>query len=99
MASRRDFLQATAAAITGLVFTDCHLRLAPPAQAQTRRREIVGNGKRLKTVDIHPHCAVPEALALMNLQLGEPALRPDLDMDGASPLRPPAMARHAIDMD
>ena len=29
MATRRDFLQATAAAVTGLVFTDCGLRLTP----------------------------------------------------------------------
>jgi len=27
-----------------------------------RRREVVVNGKRVKTVDVHAHCAVPEAL-------------------------------------
>ena len=31
MATRRDFLKATAGAVSGLVFTDCHLRLAPAA--------------------------------------------------------------------
>jgi aminocarboxymuconate-semialdehyde decarboxylase len=99
MASRRDFLQATAAAISGLVFTDCHLRIAPPAEAQTRRREVVVNGKRVKTVDIHAHCAVPEALALLNLKLGGPALRPDLDPEGALAVRLQAMDEQGIDME
>jgi aminocarboxymuconate-semialdehyde decarboxylase len=99
MASRRDFLQATAAAITGLVFTDCYLRIAPPAAAQTRRREVVVNGKRVKTVDIHAHCAVPEALALLNLKLGGPGLRPDLDTEGALAVRLEAMDEQGIDME
>src|SRR5439155_967243 len=30
-----------------------------------RRREVVVNGRRVKTVDVHAHCAVPEAMALM----------------------------------
>src|SRR5438552_7190632 len=29
------------------------------------RREVVVNGRRVKTVDVHAHCAVPEAMALM----------------------------------
>src|SRR5262245_49654280 len=99
MATRRDFLQATAAAITGLVFTDCHLNIAPPVQAQSRRREIVVNGRRVKTVDIHAHCAVPEALAVMNLKLGGPSLRPDLDMDGELAVRLQAMDAQGIDME
>jgi aminocarboxymuconate-semialdehyde decarboxylase len=99
MASRRDFLQTTAAAITGLVFTDCHLKIATPAAAQTRRREVVVNGKRVKTVDIHAHCAVPEALALMNLKLGGPSLRPDLDTQGELAVRLKAMDEQGIDME
>src|SRR5262245_42086399 len=98
MATRRDFLHATAGAITGLVFTDCQLRTAPTAQAQTRRREVVVNGKRVKTVDVHAHCAVPEALALMNLKLGGPSLRPDLDVDAELAVRLKAMDEQAIDM-
>jgi aminocarboxymuconate-semialdehyde decarboxylase len=30
-----------------------------------RRREVVVKGKRVKTVDVHPPCAVPEAMAPM----------------------------------
>jgi len=99
MATRRDFLKATAGAVSGLVFTDCHLRLAPAAQAQTRRREVVVNGKRVRTVDIHAHCAVPEALALMNLKLAGPSLRPDLDMVGALAVRLQAMDQQGIDIE
>ena len=29
------------------------------------RREVVVNGTRVKTVDIHAHCVVPEALAIV----------------------------------
>lgn len=31
----------------------------------TKRREVVINGKRIKTVDIHAHCVVPAALAVL----------------------------------
>jgi aminocarboxymuconate-semialdehyde decarboxylase len=41
---------------------------AAPAAAQTRRREVVVNGRRVKTVDVHSHCAIPEAMALMGLK-------------------------------
>ncbi|MFZ0853375.1 MAG: amidohydrolase family protein [Hyphomicrobiaceae bacterium] len=99
MATRRDFLQATAGAITGLVFTDCHLRIAPRAQAQTRRREVVVNGRRVRTVDIHAHCAVPEALALMNLKLGGPGLRPDLDTEAELAVRLQAMDEKGVDVE
>ena len=84
MTNRREFLQTTAGALSGLVFVGCDLMAAAPARAQTRRREVVVNGKRVKTVDVHAHCAVPEALALMNLKLAGRALRPDLDMAIAS---------------
>jgi aminocarboxymuconate-semialdehyde decarboxylase len=32
---------------------------------QGRRREVVVSGKRVKTVDVHAHCAFPEAMAMM----------------------------------
>ena len=99
MVTRRDFLHATAGAITGLVFTDCQLGIVPAARAQARRREVVVNGKRVKTVDIHAHCAVPEALALMNLKLAGPSLRPDLDLDAELAVRLKAMDEQGIDME
>jgi len=50
-------------------------------------------------VDIHAHCAVPEALALMNLKLGGPGLRPDLDTEGALAVRLEAMDEQGINME
>jgi aminocarboxymuconate-semialdehyde decarboxylase len=39
------------------------------AQARARRREVVVNGRRVKTVDVHAHCGVPAAMALMGLTI------------------------------
>ena len=100
MRTRRDFLQTTGAgALAGLMFVECGLMPSSPAQGQTRRREVVVSGKRVKTVDVHAHCAVPEALALMNLKLGGPALRPDLDLGSALALRLNAMDEQGIDVE
>ena len=38
--------------------------LAQPSPTE-RRRAVVVNGKRVKTIDVHAHCEVPEAMALM----------------------------------
>src|SRR5579871_3462656 len=66
MVTRRDFLSGSSA-LAGAVFVGCDL-LPPHAHAQPagapRRREVVVNGRRVKTVDIHAHCAFPEALAM-----------------------------------
>jgi len=45
---------------------------APHAHA--RRREVVISGKRVKTVDVHAHCAVPEAMAMMGMQVSPKVL-------------------------
>jgi len=88
--TRREFLGDTAGAIAGLAFVDCALKTTPPAyaqaqgqpsaQSQPRRREVVINGRRVKTVDVHAHCAVPEAMALMGLKLGQMPYVPVLHM-------------------
>src|SRR5687767_3995923 len=41
---------------------------------QGRRREVVVSGKRVKTVDVHAHCAVPAAMALVGRALETEAL-------------------------
>jgi aminocarboxymuconate-semialdehyde decarboxylase len=100
MTTRRDFLGTTASALAGLVFVECGMFAAPLVKAQPARREVVMNGKRVKTVNIHAHCAVPEALALMNLKLGGPSLRADLDVDGdAVALRLRTMDEQGIDIE
>jgi aminocarboxymuconate-semialdehyde decarboxylase len=54
--------------LASIAFIGCALRNAAPG-AQPRRREVVVNGKRVKTIDIHAHCAVPAAMALVNQSL------------------------------
>ena len=46
----------------------------PHRGAQGRRREVVVNGKRVKTIDVHAHCAVPAATALIKHPLEAPGL-------------------------
>ena len=96
--TRRDFIEDTA--VRGVVFVACGLQGGVGgAQAQTRRREVVVNGKRVKTVDIHAHCAVPEAMALMNLKVtGQPNL-PNVLMMTQPADRLRAMDEQGIDME
>src|SRR5881397_3068779 len=56
--------------MAGIAFVGCDLLAARDAQAQParRRREVVVSGRRVKTIDVHAHCAVPEAMALMGLK-------------------------------
>ena len=65
----------------GIVFTGCELmvaaqngpRLGAPAAAgasagsapASRRREVVVKGRRVKTVDVHAHCIIPEAMKIV----------------------------------
>jgi aminocarboxymuconate-semialdehyde decarboxylase len=69
MTSRGDLLGG----IAGIAFIGCGLF---PAAAQTPkpRRETVVAGRRIKTIDIHAHCAVPEAMALTNRKVSPEAL-------------------------
>ncbi len=83
----------------GLAFVACGLQDGPPTQVKPRRREVVVNGKRIRTVDIHAHCAVPEALALMGQKLAGPGLRTDLDMATEIDLRIETMDEQGIDME
>jgi aminocarboxymuconate-semialdehyde decarboxylase len=59
-----------------------------------RRREVVVNGQRVKTIDIHAHCIVPAAAALIN----HPLEAPGLMMDDTS-TRIAAMDAQGIDVE
>src|SRR5262245_27255590 len=75
MNSRRDFLSGAASATAGILFTGCDLLNTRHAHAQqARRREVVVAGRRVKTVDIHSHCAFPDANALMGLKVNPESL-------------------------
>jgi hypothetical protein len=73
--SRRELLGRTVGAAAGLAFVGCAMTGAAVAQAPaSRRREVVINGKRVRTIDVHAHCEVPEAMALMGLKGPLPSL-------------------------
>ena len=74
MNTRREFIEESAGAAAGIAFVGCNLASAASAQAQPRRREVVVSGRRVKTVDVHAHCSVPEAMALMNRKVSPETL-------------------------
>ncbi len=67
MTSRREFLKKTANATAGVLFTGCPLLDAAHAQQKppVKRREVSVGGRRVKTIDVHSHCVIPEAMDLM----------------------------------
>jgi aminocarboxymuconate-semialdehyde decarboxylase len=69
ISNRREMLCQAPGALAGLVSIGCSLLTPAVAQAPQRRREVVVNGKRVRTVDLHAHCHVPEANALMGLKV------------------------------
>jgi hypothetical protein len=81
-----------AGALTGLAFTGCGLVSPVLAQQPQRRREVVVNGKRVRTVDVHAHCHIPEANALMGLKVQLPSLV-------ISPERTKVMDEQGIDIE
>jgi aminocarboxymuconate-semialdehyde decarboxylase len=66
MRNRRDFLKTVAGATTGALlagnaFTASSFQGAPSAPAASgKRREVSIGGRRVKVVDIHAHCVIPE---------------------------------------
>jgi aminocarboxymuconate-semialdehyde decarboxylase len=85
MPSRREFLT------TGIAFTTCGLLRAQ--SGMPRRREVTVGGRRVKTVDVHAHCVIPEASALM----GDRARTPANQILGPDRLR--AMDEQGIDVE
>src|SRR5437870_656518 len=76
MNTRREFLEDTAGAVAGIAFVGCSMVSAASAQAQARRREVVVNGRRVKTVDVHAHCAVPVGGSVNGEELSDPKFHP-----------------------
>ena len=71
-ATRRGLLSQLAAVTAGVAFTSCHVRHAFGQVG--RRREVIVNGKRVRTVDVHAHCHIPEATALAGYKETTPPL-------------------------
>ncbi len=68
MGNRRDFIKEAVGAAAGIAFTSCGLLDAAHAQGEVKRRQVVVDGKRIKTVDVHAHCVIPEAMSLMGMK-------------------------------
>ena len=54
-------------------FVDCN-GTASKTTAKSRRRTVIVKGRRVTTVDVHAHCAVPQAMALMGRKVETDAL-------------------------
>jgi predicted TIM-barrel fold metal-dependent hydrolase len=100
MTTRRDFLKTGAAAATGIVFCSCGLLQSAHAQAPARQKlPVTVGGKRVRTIDVHAHCVIPEASKL----LGD--MGPPLPVRGADEAvididkRLAAMDSQAVDME
>ena len=103
MTTRRDFLKTGVGAAAGLAFCGCGLLASAHAQQPTRQKLPVSvNGKRVKTIDVHSHCLIREANALLGEE-GAKALLPKvrgadeviIDLDQ----RLAAMDSQAVDME
>ena len=94
MPNRREFLKDVAGA-AGIVFVGCGL--VDGAQSQrtgnATRRPVVVKGRRIKTVDVHAHCAVPKATELLRRPAANQGSDDPLLLDGQ------ALARRIEAMD
>ena len=70
MTTRREFIRGAAA--SGLVFCTCGLIDAAYPQGShkhpnlgSKRKPVIINGRRVKTIDVHAHCLFRDAIALM----------------------------------
>jgi aminocarboxymuconate-semialdehyde decarboxylase len=78
MSMQRAFFQDEVGPMADIVFVGCSITAAAPpltpSGGAAPRRQVVLGGRRVKTVDVHAHCAVPEAMALMGMTVSPAAL-------------------------
>jgi aminocarboxymuconate-semialdehyde decarboxylase len=65
---RREFIKA------GVAFVGCGMLDGAGAQPAAPRREVLVSGKRVKTIDVHAHAAIPEAMAMMGMKVSPQGL-------------------------
>lgn len=79
MSMQRELFQDTVGPMADIVFVGCSVTnaaepLSPSGGGTAPRRQVVLDGRRIKTVDVHAHCAVPEAMALIGSKVSPEAL-------------------------
>ena len=59
--------------VPGVAFTSCSVLDAAQAQGVPggRRRQVVVNGRRVRTIDVHAHCYIQKALDVLGDRLGK----------------------------
>jgi aminocarboxymuconate-semialdehyde decarboxylase len=93
MTNRRDFLRHTAGASVGIFCAGCGLRRARAQGAGAgKRREVSIGGRRIKTIDVHCHCAVPNVIDLVKGTALEQPLRQQLTGALGFPVGPERIA-------
>ena len=68
MPTRREFFKNVASSAAGIAFVGRRLAGAAQQPGSEARRQVSVGGRRVKVIDVHSHCVVPEALALMGRQ-------------------------------
>ena len=104
MRNRRDFLKTVAGATTGALlagnkFADAALQVASTAAAPGKRREVSVGGRRIKVVDVHAHCLIPEVWDVVkDTKLGPLAGGPPRANMILGPARTQWLDDHGIDV-
>jgi aminocarboxymuconate-semialdehyde decarboxylase len=96
MRTQREVFQDEVGSVADIVFVGCSITDAAepplPSGGAAPRRQVVLGGRRVKTIDVHAHCAVPEAMALMGLSVPPEGL-------SLGPARLRAMDAQGIDIE
>jgi aminocarboxymuconate-semialdehyde decarboxylase len=96
MRTHREFFEDTDGSKADIAFVSCYVTDAAepplPTGGAVPRRQVVVGGRRVKTIDVHAHCAVPEAMGLMGMRMPSEGLHL-----GAERLR--AMDAQGIDVE
>jgi len=96
MLTRRKFFKDVASGTAGLALLGSDLASGAPAAQQpatpVKRREVVLGGRRIRVVDVHAHCSIPEAAEVLKGtklggggqggNLGDPARLEYMDREG-----------------
>jgi aminocarboxymuconate-semialdehyde decarboxylase len=74
MNKRRELLKSSARAIGGIILVGCGVLdqqrpAMAAAPAPTRRTRLAIAGQRVRTIDVHAHCVIPQALELMGIDV------------------------------